>query len=124
VTFPSLSLIEKAAHPFAHEPIDVIELQEVRHKVSHRTRLWVGPHDRHLGKAVRQSDFGDWSPLGRVGVEQVFGHLTANDRGKLAAQVLCVHEPEAQVLTTERRMNMRRITGKQNSPSAVCIHKR
>jgi hypothetical protein len=73
------------------------------------------PQDGELGKSVRQNGFGDGPPLGRVGVEQAFGHLAANDRGELPAEVCSVHEPEAQALTTEWRMDMRRITGKQHS---------
>jgi hypothetical protein len=93
---PQIVTDGKAAHHLADEPIDIIELHELRHEVPHRARLRIGPHDGDLGEGVRQNGFGDGSPLGRIGVEQALGHLAANDRGELLAEVRGVHEPEAQ----------------------------
>ena len=86
-------------------------------------RLWIGPHDGGLGAGVRQDGFGDGTPLGRVGVEQAFGHVAANHGSELPAEVCSVPQSEAHALAAERRMDMRRIPGKQHSAAAVGLGK-
>ena len=107
----------------ADEPVDVIELHEGRYKVPHRTRLWVGPQDRGLGTGVGQNGFCNRPTFRCVRVKQNSGHVAADDGGQLPAEVCSVHESEVKALTTERRVNVRRITGKQHSTAAVHIGK-
>ncbi len=119
---PEIVTRRKSTHPLAEEAIHVVEVHQLCHEVPHRTRLRVRAQNGHLGEAIRQSSFGYWPPLGCIRIEQAFGFAVANHRCEFPAEILSVHQPKAQTLTTKRRVNVCCIARKKYSVLAVGSH--